>query len=239
MLKQLHNKDDQIEQMQETINNLLAMANPQNKPGKTIKDKMVISAEKYDQLLNLYTNEQNKNRELRNTYYDFVSKFNAVEMENSPHKKELTLGNDDEENEDEDEDDKKQMNVEYQINQVEIQEMMNENKDLKERETLLMTQLNEVKDELKETRKQVQELIIQNTKLKEDINDNSSLSYKNEEFIGTLRNAIERLVNEMQITSKIKEFLTVVLRLVGYTEEQILTIYQTKEKKKGFFNKFK
>ena len=239
LLKQLHNKDDQIEQMQETINNLLAMANPQNKPGKTIKDKMVISAEKYDQLLNLYTNEQNKNRELRNTYYDFVSKFNAVEMENSPHKKELTLGNDDEENEEEDEDDKKQMNVEYQINQVEIQEMMNENKDLKERETLLMTQLNEVKDELKETRKQVQELIIQNTKLKEDINDNSSLSYKNEEFIGTLRNAIERLVNEMQITSKIKEFLTVVLRLVGYTEEQILTIYQAKEKKKGFFNKFK
>ena len=46
------------------------------------------------------------------------------------------------------------------------------------------------------------------------------------------------LLVHLEITAKVKEFLTVILRVVGYSDEQIMTIYQSKEKKKGFFNRF-
>ena len=99
-----------------------------------------------------------------------------------------------------------------------------------------MTQLTALKTELKETREQVKALIVENTKLKEDLADGGSL--KRDDIIGTLRNALDRLIPEIQITAKVKEFLTVILRVVGYSDEQIMTIYQSKEKKKGFFNRF-
>ncbi len=61
---------------------------------------------------------------------------------------------------------------------------------------------------------------------------------KKEEIIGPLRSALERLIGEIKLNNKVKEILTVILRLVCYTEEQIAIIYQYKEKKKNFFNLF-
>jgi hypothetical protein len=90
-----------------------------------------------------------------------------------------------------------------------------------------------LKDELKETR----ELRDQYKKKMEEattLNDGE----KNELY-SILRNAIERLIMEITLNNKIKEFLTVILRVLGYADEDIALIYQSKEKKKGFLNFFK
>ena len=130
-----------------------------------------------------------------------------------------------------------QSNHSGQVSEVQMNEILLEKKNLEEQEELLMTQLNAVKAELKETREQVKQLIIENTHLKEELSDTNTL--KKDDIIGTLRNALERLIYEIQLTNKVKEFLTVILRVVGYSDDQISTIYQAKEKKKGFFNMFK
>lgn len=55
-----------------------------------------------------------------------------------------------------------------------------------------------------------------------------------------LKNSIELLILEIVITPKIKEFLLVILKLLDYSEEEILQIWVYKdEKKKNFFGFFK
>ena len=308
LMKKLNSKTEEIDKLQETINNLLAINNTNsNMNSSNIKEKMVISAEKYHQLLQLYTNEQEKNHELRSSYYSFINEFTEFVQngkinqhppqsdKNKKGKIELTLGNNDnnsqnsKENNVGIEDDEEvsegeynpsldgelhkdnnmliqnqegkknkthgQLNVKQkdyfgmlnekdlqsnhsgQVSEVQINEILLEKKNLEEQEELLMTQLNAVKAELKETREQVKQLIIENTHLKEELSDTNTL--KKDDIIGTLRNALERLIYEIQLTNKVKEFLTVILRVVGYSDDQISTIYQAKEKKKGFFNMFK
>ena len=303
LLKKINAKDEELEKNQETINNLLTINNSStNINSSNIKDKMVISAEKYHQLLQLYTNEQDKNHELRASYYSFINEFSEFvqngksdknKSKSKPNslerKEELTLGNEENSkdnnynNEEEvsvedynqslDNDmNKANMLIENQegkknrthgqikskqkdylgmlnekdllsnhsaaggMNEIQLNEILLEKKSLEEQEELLMTQLTALKTELKETREQVKALIVENTKLKEDLADGGSL--KRDDIIGTLRNALDRLIPEIQITAKVKEFLTVILRVVGYSDEQIMTIYQSKEKKKGFFNRF-
>lgn len=293
LMKKLDSKTEEIDKLQDTINNLLAINSTNtNMNSSNIKEKMVISAEKYHQLLQLYTNEQEKNHELRASYYSFINEFtefvqngkveqHSQSEKNKKGKIELTLGNNSKEEEEEvsegeynpsldgdlhnkdnmliQNQEKKnkthgQLNIKQKdyfgmlnekelqsnhsgVNEVQINEILLEKKNLEEQEELLMTQLNAVKAELKETREQVKQLIIENTHLKEELSDTNTL--KKDDIIGTLRNALERLIYEIQLTNKVKEFLTVIMRVVGYSDEQIATIYQAKEKKKGFFNMFK
>lgn len=303
LLKKINAKDEELEKNQETINNLLTINNSStNINSNNIKDKMVISAEKYHQLLQLYTNEQDKNHELRASYYSFINEFtefvqngkndknkNKSKQNSLERKEEITLGNEEnskDNNYNNEEEvslegynqsldnymNKANMLIENQegkknrthgqikskqkdylgmlnekdllsnhsaaggMNEIQLNEILLEKKSLEEQEELLMTQLTALKTELKETREQVKALIVENTKLKEDLADGGSL--KRDDIIGTLRNALDKLIPEIQITTKVKEFLTVILRVVGYSDEQIMTIYQSKEKKKGFFNRF-
>ena len=106
-----------------------------------------------------------------------------------------------------------------------IEELLKENKKLEDNENLLLTQLNELKKELKQSRE-----IIDNLKGK-------NFEYCRE-FLYPLRNALERLIFEIKLTNKIKEVLNIILSLASYTDEQIQVMYQYKEKKKNFFNMF-
>ena len=108
---------------------------------------------------------------------------------------------------------------------VRIEELIKENKKLEENESLLLTQLSELKKELKQSRD-----IIENLKGK-------NFEYCRE-FLYPLRNALERLIFEIKLTSKVKEVLNIILSLASYTDEQIQVLYQYKEKKKNFFNMF-
>ena len=117
-----------------------------------------------------------------------------------------------------------------------MQELIEENKDLKEKENLLSTQLVTIKQELKETRYFVDELKSKNIELAQEIESQGTL--RNQNLIGSLRNCLERLITEMKITSKVKEILIVLLRLASYTDEQIEIIFKYKEKKKSIINIF-
>ena len=119
---------------------------------------------------------------------------------------------------------------------LKMQELIEENKDLKEKENLLSTQLVTIKQELKETRYFVDELKSKNIELAQEIESQGTL--RNQNLIGSLRNCLERLITEMKITSKVKEILIVLLRLASYTDEQIEIIFKYKEKKKSIINIF-
>ena len=73
LLNKLKLKDEECKKHQEIINNLLSI---NNGIGENLnRNQMVISAEKYQQLLQLYSNEQEKNQELRASYYSFINEF--------------------------------------------------------------------------------------------------------------------------------------------------------------------
>ena len=119
---------------------------------------------------------------------------------------------------------------------LQIQELVEENKDLKEKENLLSTQLVTIKQELKETRYFLDEMKNKNFELAQEIESQGTL--RNQNLIGSLRNCLERLITEIKITNKIKEILIVLLRLASYTDEQIEMIFKYKEKKKNIINIF-
>ena len=61
-----------------------------------------------------------------------------------------------------------------------------------------------------------------------------------DELLNMLKNSFERLILEIVLTPKIKEFLTVILKLLDYSEDEIAQIWVYKdEKKKNFFGFFK
>ena len=119
---------------------------------------------------------------------------------------------------------------------IRMQELVEENKDLREKENLLTTQLITIKQELKETRYFLDEMKNKNIELAQELESQGTL--KNQNLIGSLRNCLERLITEIKITSKIKEILEVLLRLASYTDEQIEIIFKCKEKKKNIINIF-
>ena len=119
---------------------------------------------------------------------------------------------------------------------LQIQELVEENKELKEKENLLSTQLVTIKQELKETRYFLDEMKNKNIELAQEIESQGTL--RNQNLIGSLRNGLERLITEMKITNKIKEILIILLRLASYTDEQIEMIFKYKEKKKNIINIF-
>ena len=277
LVKKLKAKEEECKKHQEIINNLLSI---NNGIGENLNsNQMVISAEKYQQLLQLYSSEQEKNQELRASYFSFINEQSDLIKEKKINEKKYNIMNKNDDKLLDSDEDEKEINLNIKnknedilfedhefdkknkthniisnkgidylgmLNQdqnqrlhsqgnnsnINYQEILDENKDLKENENLLLNQLNSIKDELKETREQVNILVQDNTTLKEELQAAKTL--KNEEVIGPLRSALERLIMEIKLTQKIKEILTVILKLACYTEDQIFTIYYYREKKKNF-----
>ena len=149
--------------------------------------------------------------------------------------KDININGDEEENNYEDNLKIKRGNEDL-YNNVRIQEIIEENKDLKEKESLLSTQLVTIKQELKETRLFLDDANKKNLELAQEIQSQGTL--KSQNLIGSLRNCLERLITEIKINAKIKEILIVLLRLASYTDEQIETIFKYKDKKKNIINIF-
>lgn len=92
---------------------------------------------------------------------------------------------------------------------------------------------------------QKEELILLKNKLKTSLDQNKALIQKlNEvesnfnsekgEYIGMLRVAFEKLISEIQITNKAKEFTTVIMRMLNYSDGDIFDIYNSGKKKTLF-----
>ena len=179
-----------------------------------------------------YENGKNKNNKINKnrTYGELnVHNDNYLSLLN----KDINIHGDEEENEYENDLKMKKDNL-YSNNK--IQEIIEENKSLKENESLLSTQLITIKQELKETRVLLDEANKKNVELSQEIESQGTL--RNQNSIGSLRNCLERLITEIKVNNKIKEILIVILRLACYTEEQIETIFKYKDKKKNIINIF-
>ena len=179
-----------------------------------------------------YENGKNKNNKINKnrTYGELnVHNNNYLSLLN----KDININGDEEENEYENDLKMKKDNL-YSNNK--IQEIIEENKSLKENESLLSTQLITIKQELKETRVLLDEANKKNVELSQEIESQGTL--RNQNSIGSLRNCLERLITEIKVNNKIKEILIVILRLACYTEEQIETIFKYKDKKKNIINIF-
>jgi hypothetical protein len=89
-----------------------------------------------------------------------------------------------------------------------------------------------IKIELKETR-------TQRDNFKRKYEESVTLQDgKKTEIVSMLKQAFEKLVNEIQINGKVKEYVTVILKILDYSENDISKII--KKEKKGFmalFNK--
>ena len=179
-----------------------------------------------------YENGKNKNNKINKnrTYGELnVHNDNYLSLLN----KDININGDEEENDYENDLKMKKDNL-YSNNK--IQEIIEENKSLKENESLLSTQLITIKQELKETRVLLDEANKKNVELSQEIESQGTL--RNQNSIGSLRNCLERLITEIKLNNKIKEILIVILRLACYTEEQIETIFKYKDKKKNIINIF-
>ena len=240
LMNKLQNKEIENMKDKETINQLLAI----NKTNS--KGEIEINPNKYNKLLQLYSAEQDKCQELRNTYFSFINEYTAfiqsnnfIDMNNSNNN---SLNNSDNNinnnniNNNNINNNFNNKNNNNNYNNYNIQDILNEKSKLEENENLLLTQLNALKEEIKEHKEEIQKLMTINNKYKIELENKEKL--KKDKIIIPLRNALERLIYEIKLNNKIKEILNIILSLVYYSEEQILVIYQYKEKKKNFFNLF-
>lgn len=87
-------------------------------------------------------------------------------------------------------------------------------------EELLLNQINLLKNELKEIKEGEQNI-------------------SSNEFFSSISNALTKLVLEINITAKSKDYLYVIFKLIGLSDEKINDIYMMKEKKKKYLTLFK
>ncbi len=100
-----------------------------------------------------------------------------------------------------------------------------------EHEQLLVDQLTTIKEELKETRQQRD---IYKKKFEES---GKLFDGKRNEVTSMIKQALQRLILEMKLTPKIKEILTVIMRVLEYSEEEIAALLS--QKKANFLSIFK
>lgn len=109
--------------------------------------------------------------------------------------------------------------------------MIDETHNIEENEELLLTQLNTIKIELKEQREQNKELKEEIDTLKRKSNESVQLK-RNNDFVAPIKSAFEKLILEISVTVKIKELLSVILKFIGCTDEEITKVFLDKDKKK-------
>ena len=91
--------------------------------------------------------------------------------------------------------------------------------------------------------KQKEELTVLKAKLRSTLEENKTLSTKvnelefaarkeKDEYMTVLRSAFDKFLNETQITQKNKEFNTILLKMMNYTDDDINDIYSNLAKKK-------
>ena len=219
---------------------------PKNNNSKHVSDNIKANINKkennkVDDENIIFEDHSNKNKMNNNIKMNKNRTYGELNVHNENYlnilNKEININGDEEEN-DFEFDDKIKINRDNNglSKSIRMQELVEENKDLKEKENLLSTQLIAVKQELKETRYFLDEMKNKNIELAQELESQGTL--RNQNLIGSLRNCLERLITEIKITNKIKEILEVLLRLASYTDEQIEIIFKYKDKKKNIINIF-
>ena len=98
-------------------------------------------------------------------------------------------------------------------------------------------QINKQKEELILLKKKFKQILDDNNKLTNEISDyNLNKTNEKEEFINMMRNTFTKFLNVSKIDNKNKEYAIIVLKLLGYNDNDIKDIF--KPHKKGIFGIF-
>jgi hypothetical protein len=229
-------------------NRLLKLLETEQERNKNLEEKYIAFINELTENLTLNKNEienlsnkanysEYENNRNKNNINNKINKNRTYGELNAHNENYLSILNKDINiNGDEDDNDYNNERNNNAYNNLKIQEIIEENKDLKKNESLFTTQLSAIKQELKETRELLKESQKKNEEYLKEIE--SQGTFRNKNLIGSLRNGLERLITEIKINNKIKEILIILLRLACYTEEQIETIFKYKDKKKNIINIF-
>ena len=86
-------------------------------------------------------------------------------------------------------------------------------------------------------KKKFKEILDNNNKLSNEVNDiNLNQIKEKEEFINMMRNTFTKFLKVSKIDNKNKEYAIIILKLLGYNEDDIKEIFKTQ--KKGLFGIF-
>ena len=121
--------------------------------------------------------------------------------------------------------------IENNIKDLKIKNIIEENNSLKKNEKLLLEQLNIIKAEIKELNLKIEKKEEKIKRLNQDL-ERQILLQKDKLYI-PLRNGLEKLITEINLTDKIKDLLRDLLNISLYNNEEIEKIFKYKEKKKN------
>lgn len=177
----------------------------------------VVTQEKYDHLLQKLKEEKERNESLLKREYS-----NNSQSQNKVDEKEKNM------NRTVHEIPKSKGFLEL-LNQKERKSIKDEDLIEDDTENLLQKTIFHLKEELKATRKERDEAL-------KDYNKAISLSGQKEHLIEMMKTSMNSLIIEIQITSKIKEILNVMMSILNYSEDEKRYAFEGKDnKKKGLF----
>ena len=256
LLSKLELKEIEIEKNLTTINELLQI----NKNEEFSKQIIIengdtsansVSIEKYKVLLNLYTNDQELIKQLKSDYLNLIqnlgnylengnkinldfNKINQIYLNNNNNKR--TIENN---------------NFEDEMDSIELGRI-NENDLLTDKNSTLSNKRIDSRDS--KSSNSINIFLNNNNNLvsKNKINNNNNKQinnlkldikkYKNEceklkkklndanDILITVTNALIKLLNEVNLNTKIKDLFTLIFRLLNYTEDKINKLFSEKEK---------
>ena len=231
LIQKLEIKDIENEKNKETIASLLQM-----KKGKN--DTEVVSSEKYHYLLNLYSTEQDKFKQLRYDYFHLIQELSSFIENGDKIKIDLSRVNVN-----------NTTNNGYIDEEIDSTELgrINENDLLTDKEKDIFNHRMNSRDSRGSNcnsfnrynnnknsfdKKQIQSLKIELKITKSELEKmNKKLNDVNG-VITMISNAVNKLLNEVQVTNQVKEYFTLIFRLLSYSEEKIASIFNEREKRK-------
>ena len=137
------------------------------------------------------------------------------------------ISDDEEEEEEESEEEESEEDNEEKEKKIKLLNKINKNdsedvKKIKKLNKKLNNKIDDLKDE--------------NNSLQQKLNQIEELVTKEkQQYIKLLRNAFVNFINEVQVNNKNKDFVTNMLKLLKYKDEEIFDIYNSMGKKKGLF----
>ena len=206
------------------------------KKGKN--DTEVVSSEKYHYLLNLYSTEQDKFKQLRYDYFHLIQELSSFIENGDKIKIDLSRVNVN-----------NTTNNGYIDEEIDSTELgrINENDLLTDKEKDIFNHRMNSRDSRGSNcnsfnrynnnknsfdKKQIQSLKIE---LKITKSELEKMNKKLNDFNGVITmisNAVNKLLNEVQVTNQVKEYFTLIFRLLSYSEEKIASIFNEREKRK-------
>lgn len=238
LLQKLEINNIENEKNKETIASLLQM-----KKGKNEIENETVSSEKYHFLLNLYSSEQDKLKQLKYDYFHLIQDLSSF-IENGD-KIKIDLNNLSRVN-----NVNNTTNNGYIDEEIDSNELgrINENDLLTDKEKdIFMPRMNSRDSRGSNCnsfnrynvnknsfdKKQIQSLKIE---LKITKNELEKVNKKLNDVNGVITmiaNAVNKLLNEVAVTNQVKEYFTLIFRLLSYSEEKIGEIFNEREKRKN------